>query len=246
MSKVTSQAPHGASFSSFSNRIIFLSILLVSLFAHPAKAQQYTRGTGVYPGDPKEYFGPGMKTDAVHYRNLALNRAVYQSSSYDYNLTGQLITDGIIDTQLPGWVVVSTSAQGVLERDGREHVLDRHASSQQQIEGTKMWVQVQMAGNYHVPALDSLTLTGSMTADTLAPKPWKITVSGSDDGFAWSEVGKFSGSSLPGSEQTFRFPRPAPGQKMTPQQQAFMRRFASVKRRILNYTFKPGQPVHFK
>ena len=46
------------------------------------------------------------------YRNLALHRPAYQSSSYDYNLTAQLITDGIKDTRLPRWVAVSTSETG--------------------------------------------------------------------------------------------------------------------------------------
>ena len=58
-------------------------------------AQNYTRGIGVYPGDPKEYTGPTLVADANTYRNLALHRPAYQSSAYDYNLTAQLITDGI-------------------------------------------------------------------------------------------------------------------------------------------------------
>ena len=39
-------------------------------------AQNYTRGIGVYPGDPKEYMGPTLVTDANAYRNLALHRPV--------------------------------------------------------------------------------------------------------------------------------------------------------------------------
>ena len=54
------------------------------------------------------------------YRNLALHRPAYQSSSYDYNLTAQLITDGIKDTKLPRWVAVSSSEQGVLPKNERE------------------------------------------------------------------------------------------------------------------------------
>ena len=44
----------------------------------------------------------------------------YQSSSYDYNLTAQLITDGIKDTKLPRWVAVSSSEQGELKKNERE------------------------------------------------------------------------------------------------------------------------------
>ena len=60
----------------------------------------YTRGVGVYPGDPKDYSGPSMVVDETNYRNLALHRPAYHSSSYDYNLTAQLVTDGIKETKL--------------------------------------------------------------------------------------------------------------------------------------------------
>ena len=71
----------------------FLSASLLQVHA-----QNYTRGIGVYPGDPKEYTGPTLVADAHSYRNLALHRPAYQSSAYDYNLTAQLITDGIKET----------------------------------------------------------------------------------------------------------------------------------------------------
>ena len=58
-------------------------------------ADYYTRGIGNYPGAPSEHFAPQMVKDDM-YRNIALHRAAYHSSSYDYNLTAQLITDGII------------------------------------------------------------------------------------------------------------------------------------------------------
>jgi len=66
------------------------------------QAQDYTLGVGVYPGDPQENFAPFMRIDSTTYRNLALHRPAYHSSSYDYNLTAQLVTDGIKETALPG------------------------------------------------------------------------------------------------------------------------------------------------
>jgi hypothetical protein len=220
--------------------------MLLALGAGPLAAQQYTRGIGVYPGDPAQNFGPQLQIDAVHYRNLALHRAVYQSSAYDYNLTGQLITDGIITTDMPGWIVTSTSSQDILPRDGREHLLDRHASSQQQLDGANVWVQFQLAGNYALPAIDSLNFIGGLTADTSAAKPWSVTCSGSDDGSKWDVLGTANGSgSLPGIDPPQRF-RPPANQKPTPQQLAFARRFAGTKRRALNYGFKLARPVHYK
>ena len=59
------------------------------LFAVSTFAQNYTRGVGIYPGDPKEFTGPSLVADAANYRNLALHRPAYQSSAYDYNLSLQ-------------------------------------------------------------------------------------------------------------------------------------------------------------
>src|ERR1700733_169737 len=158
----------------------YISLLFILGAVFSLKAQEYSRGIGIYPGNPREDFSPSIKLDTVHYRNLALHRAAYQSGAYDYNLTAQLITDGIIDSVLPGWIITSTNTSGILERDGREHVLDRHASSQQAIDGSVVWLQVQMAGNYQLPLVDSLSLNGSLTIDTLSSaKHWNITVSGS-------------------------------------------------------------------
>jgi hypothetical protein len=55
----------------------------------------------------KSYNGATLVPDTQTYRNLALHRPAYASSSYDYNLTAQLVTDGIIDTKSPRWVAVS-------------------------------------------------------------------------------------------------------------------------------------------
>ena len=77
-------------------RLFFCTMLALVL-----QAQDYTLGVGVYPGDPKENFAPSMRIDSTTYRNLALHRPAYHSSSYDYNLTAQLVTDGIQETDLP-------------------------------------------------------------------------------------------------------------------------------------------------
>ena len=65
------------------------------------RSDYYTRGIGVYPGCPQEDFSPELLPDRDQYRNLALLRATYQSSAYDYNLTSQLLTDGIVTGQAP-------------------------------------------------------------------------------------------------------------------------------------------------
>jgi hypothetical protein len=67
--------------------------------------------------------------DTQTYRNLALHRPAYVSSSHDYNLTAQLVTDGIIDTKSPRWVAVSSSLSGTLARKDREHLIEQEPPS---------------------------------------------------------------------------------------------------------------------
>ena len=51
--------------------------LLFTCAIFAAHAQNYTRGIGVYPGDPREYTGPSLVADTHSYRNLALHRPAY-------------------------------------------------------------------------------------------------------------------------------------------------------------------------
>ena len=116
-------------------------IALVALITLSAQAQQYTRGVGVYPGDPKEDFAAQVVPDTSQaYRNLALHRAAYQSSSYDFNLTAQLATDGVKETKAPRWFVISTN-EGLLTRQLREHAQDHNVTTNNQLNGsrTSIW-----------------------------------------------------------------------------------------------------------
>ena len=58
----------------------------------------------------------------------------FLESSYDYNLTAQLITDGIICTEEPATLRVSTQ-NGELKKNEREWLLDGKPDSQYIIEG---------------------------------------------------------------------------------------------------------------
>ena len=78
-------------------KVFLLGLMAIGMLS----AQEFTRGLGVYPGDPKEDFAPVLVPDASTYRNLALHRPAYHSSSSDYNQTAQLATDGIKETTLP-------------------------------------------------------------------------------------------------------------------------------------------------
>jgi hypothetical protein len=105
-------------------KLAFLLLAAASI----CNAQNYTRGIGVYPGDPNQYTGPTLAADQTTYRNLALHRPAYQSSAYDYNLTAQLVTDGIRSHDLPRWISTATS-DGLPRKNEREFFLDGNVTS---------------------------------------------------------------------------------------------------------------------
>jgi len=154
-----------------------------------AAGPEYTRGVGVYPGDPREDFGPVLVADGSTYRNLALHRPAYHSSSYDYNLTAQLVTDGIKDTHLPDWVATSVSWRGLLPKPEREFFLDHNATSVVELRGPGPWVQVQLGGGTRVPEVDRVDVL-FVAPRSAKSRDLSITVSASEDGRKWEEVGK--------------------------------------------------------
>ena len=161
-------------------------------------AQEFTRGVGVYPGDPKEYVGPVLAPDANTYRNLALHRPAYHSSSYDYNLTAQLITDGIKETKMPRWVSVETSQQGVLPKNQREWVLDGNWVTDVSLKGPRGWIGIEIGGD-DPPPVDRVDVDARVQARG-EPENWACVVSGSDDGQSWKELGRAAGMARPGGE----------------------------------------------
>lgn len=174
----------------------FLPIILLPL---SLMAQPYTRGIGLYPGDPAQDWSPRLEIDSASYRNLALHRPAYQSSSYDYNLTAQLATDGIVDTRLPRWITVSTSTKGVLPKHQRELLLDRNWVTTVDQRGRSVWIQFEIAGD-GLPEIDRLDIDGSITAREPDNQEWTVTVLGSDDGEHWDQLGQASGMARPGGE----------------------------------------------
>jgi len=160
-------------------------------------AQNYTRGVGVYPGDPREYTGPTLRLDANVYRNLALHRAAYQSSAFDYNLTAQLITDGIKESSMPQWIETSTSDAGSLPKNDRELFLDGNVTSSVNVSGDAPWVEFDIKGGVEAPEIDRIDLYLRKIYGRALSGTWTYTVIGSDDRVTWKEVGRASGSAWP-------------------------------------------------
>ena len=89
---------------------ILLGAAMLCAFQNANAETDPTRGIGIYPGRPSEYFGPKVVAGGNEYRNVALFRAVSHSSSSDYLRTAQLVTDGLCADSAaePGRVLMST------------------------------------------------------------------------------------------------------------------------------------------
>ncbi len=192
-------------------RRLIAMVVLVLAFVPAAllPAQDETRGVGIYPGDPKEDFGPLLVPGGPQIRNLALRRAAYQSSSYDDNLTAQLVTDGIRQAQLPRWLSTATSERGVARKVERELLVDGNVVSTVTLEHPPAWVELELAGGDAPLEVDRVELQATLRPHAFAamlappgpqdaPRRWACIVRGSDDGQAWTELGRAEGE-LPAS-----------------------------------------------
>jgi hypothetical protein len=154
-------------------------------------ATEFTRGIGVYPGDPSANFGPTLIPDTATYRNLALLRPAYHSSSYDYNLTAQLVTDGMKSETLPKWIAVSDPSQGPVSKENREVIVDHAPMNTMDLRGARAQVEIQLGGGDSAPEIDRIQLyvvsPFQATSDSLT-----FTVSTSEDGRTWQVVGTTS------------------------------------------------------
>jgi hypothetical protein len=173
------------------------TVLLALMTGLALQAQDYTRGIGVYPGSPKEEFVPRMRVDPASYRNLALHRPAYHSSSYDYNLTAQLVTDGIKDTRLPRWEAVSSSEHGALKKNERQWMFDQNPITNIEIKGKTAWVQVELAGGDAALEVDRIDVEARAQSWGTLSKSWTCVVSGSADGQTWKELGRASNPPKP-------------------------------------------------
>lgn len=166
---------------------LFISLIL-ALFMFSC-AQDVNRPAGQYPGDPGEYRGPELQSDNV-YRNVALNRAAWHSSSYDYNLTAQLVTDGFIDETLPRWLDAGSAATPHLKKNEREWLTDHNPVTGIMTRGDAGWVQIYIGGNDDIPLVDRVDLIAMMPRDAQKYRGWSVKVSGSDNGEDWTLLGQ--------------------------------------------------------
>ena len=153
------------------------------------RSDYYTRGIGQYPGSPQEDFSPELVKDDT-YRNIALMRAAYQSSAYDYNLTAQLVTDGIVHNGVPQYLRLLTP-DGEKPKREREWMIDEGPYSRNVATGEDTYFQFDLE-NYRKKA-DRVYLKGTVTYYAeKAGKGYELICQGSDDGASWTELGKIA------------------------------------------------------
>ena len=158
-----------------------------------ASPAAFTRGIGMYPGSPNEFFGPHMLPDTSGtYRNLALLRPAFGSSSYDYNLTAQLVTDGLVDTRMPEWISTVVNGQ-VLPKPDREALTSHEPVILTPLAGSDPTVELHLGGGEELPEVDRLVLF-VVVPKTLSPSSLSFTASVSEDGHEWKKVGEGKGS----------------------------------------------------
>lgn len=149
----------------------FLEHKFRSFFDNDSKS--YSRGIGIYPGNPNEDFSPKMLQDNKEYRNIALNRMVYQSSSFDYNLTSQLLTDGIITDVLPKYLCVETQ-NGYLPKREKEWSLDGGPYSRNSLEGESVYIKYEL--NNYALKFDKVRVSGKIVHNNLFQKKGCYTI----------------------------------------------------------------------
>ena len=172
-----------------------LIFIIAAVMALETTAQVMNRPIGQYPGNPSEYYGPTLVQDNS-YRNLALHRTVYQSSSWDFNLTSQLLTDGIIDEQQPAWLNVSTP-EGPLPPHKREACIDGNEWTSNILLGGDTWLQYDWEGMSI--DIDEVQMVCSMAYREDEQQGFRIRLLTSKDGRYWVVSDEWQSDSLPGT-----------------------------------------------
>ena len=178
---------------------LLISVFLMTM-AMSAIAQVMNRPIGQYPGNPSEYYGPKMVLDNS-FRNFALYRTVYQSSSWDYNLTSQLLTDGLIDKELPAWLNVTTP-EGPLPPNKREACIDGNDWTCNILMGGDTWIQFDWEGMEI--DIDEVELVCNVAYRENEAEGYTIRLLTSNDGKHWKLGTSWSNTNLPGTASSHR------------------------------------------
>ena len=154
------------------------------------------RKPGNYPGNPDEWFAPQLVADNT-YRNVAKLKAAYASSSFDYNLTAQLATDGILIDKMPPTTQLFTQ-EGEVPRNKKEVIFDSNDVTTYVVNGNDIFLQYDMADMQM--DIDQIELRGRVVLDTRMARGYEVKMLASVDGSQWEELDAQKGSNYFGVE----------------------------------------------
>ena len=129
--------------------------------------------------------------------NIALNKAACASSSYDYNLTAQLITDGVVETAEPAWLRVST-AEGKLPRREKEWTVDAGPYSSNRLDSETNYLEYEWSRQKF--SAGCVRVRGYVVYQE-SVKGWSVTCKAGDSGAEMNQVGFAGGTGLPGAKR---------------------------------------------
>ncbi len=141
-------------------RTIVIIVALLTATLSVSADDDTTRGIGIYPGRLSEAVAPVIHYGDSTYRNLALNHTAYHSSAYDYCLTSQLITDGIIATAEPAYTEVLVNGVA-LPKHEREYAFDGNEYNTTTLIGDT--VSLQIIWHNRTVVADSIAINGFVT-----------------------------------------------------------------------------------
>jgi len=129
--------------------------------------------------------------------NISLNKAACASSSYDYNLTAQLVTDGVVENAVPAWLKVCTS-EGELPRREKEWTVDAGPYSSNRLEGAANFLEYVWSRQRF--SAGCVRVRGYVVYQEPA-KGWSVTCKAGDSGAIMNHVGFAGGTGLPGTKR---------------------------------------------
>lgn len=134
----------------------------------------------------------------VEPENVALNRAAYASSSYDYNLTAQLVTDGIVETAEPAWLKVSSSS-GELPCRERLWTVDAGPYSRNFLTGERDFLEYEWSARKF--SAGCVRVRGTVLYEEPADG-WSVTCYAAASDGELKPVGSIGGKGLPGRKRS--------------------------------------------
>ena len=167
--------------------------------AQAAAAQTLSRGIGRYPGNPDECFAPTL-VPVQRQCNLALHRPAKASSSFDFNLTPQLLTDGLSATAAPPTLTVKANGRLLPPRE-REWAIDGGQYTRNTVKGSHATLQYEWnTARLHASRVRLSCIVAFDSAHIAGHYAFNIFTRGTARRAKWSLAARQEGKGLPGQQ----------------------------------------------